>query len=272
MHDARRTARDDVVVIAGLDRGLGAGVRLERLVGLHGLLAVDVAEAFRDLPGLALLESARPGRRGRWTYLSADPLAVLESPTPGADPFAGAWALLARAGRPGQRTGTGRLAERVLPPFRGGLIGYVGYDVGRRLERLPSIARDDVTVPPIRLALHDWVIALDRATSGAWLAGLALDSDFERLERRFATVRDRLTTVRGRFAATAPDRRCRGRGLSANALRARGVPGGSRGSARMHIGPHQRGCGPTSRVTVTRASPLGHPDSPARVSVLMFPA
>ena len=35
---------------------------------------MDVAEAFRDLPGLALLESARPGRNARWTFLTADPL------------------------------------------------------------------------------------------------------------------------------------------------------------------------------------------------------
>ena len=50
--------------------------------------AIDIAEAFRDLPGLVLLESARPGRNARWTYLTADPVAVLESPAAGPDPFA----------------------------------------------------------------------------------------------------------------------------------------------------------------------------------------
>ncbi len=40
---------------------------------------MDVAEAFRDLPGLAVLESARPGRRSRWSYVTADPIAVLDA-------------------------------------------------------------------------------------------------------------------------------------------------------------------------------------------------
>ena len=60
---------------------------------------IDVAEAFRDLPGLALLESARPGRNARWTYLTADPVAVLESPAAGPDPFAVARRLVARLDR-----------------------------------------------------------------------------------------------------------------------------------------------------------------------------
>ncbi|TAL08446.1 MAG: hypothetical protein EPO00_07255, partial [Chloroflexota bacterium] len=38
---------------------------------------MDAAERLRDLPGLALLESARPGRNARWSYLAADPVAVL---------------------------------------------------------------------------------------------------------------------------------------------------------------------------------------------------
>ena len=57
---------------------------------------IDIAEAFRDLPGLALFESARPGRNARWTYLTADPIAVLESPAAGPDPFAVARSLVGR--------------------------------------------------------------------------------------------------------------------------------------------------------------------------------
>ena len=50
------------------------------LPSLDGVAPMDAAEAFRDLPGLALLESARPGRTGRWSYLTADPIAVLDAP------------------------------------------------------------------------------------------------------------------------------------------------------------------------------------------------
>src|SRR6187551_3817283 len=57
---------------------------------------VDAPEAFRDVGGLVLLESARPGRNARWTYLTADPVAVLEAPAAGPDPFAVARRLVAR--------------------------------------------------------------------------------------------------------------------------------------------------------------------------------
>ncbi len=72
------------------------GVRLERLPALDTAAPMDVAERFLDLSGLALLESARPGRNARWTYLTADPVAVIEAPSEGPDAFANARRLLAR--------------------------------------------------------------------------------------------------------------------------------------------------------------------------------
>ena len=83
---------------------------VRRLPALDAVAPMDTAEAFRDLPGLALLESARPGRTGRWSYLAADPVAVLDAPAEGPDPFAEARALLGRLepGAPtdGRATGT----------------------------------------------------------------------------------------------------------------------------------------------------------------------
>ena len=146
-----------------------------------------MAEAFRDLPGLALLESARPGRNARWTYLTADPVAVLEAPAAGPDPFAVARRLLARLDRT-------TVIPADAPRFLGGLVGFLGYDVGHALERLPSIAADDQGLPPLRLALHDWVVAWDRRTGHAWLGGRALDGDGRRLARRLDDVHARLTS------------------------------------------------------------------------------
>jgi para-aminobenzoate synthetase component I len=164
-------------------------VRVRRLPDRFGAArAIDVAEAFRDLPGLALLESARPGRNARWTYLTADPVAVLESAASGGDPFAVARRLIARLdpSPPG---------DREAPPFLGGLVGFLGYDLGHALERLPSIALDDQGLPPMRLALHDWVIAWDRRTGAAWLAGRAVDGDARGLARRLDEVHARVTSA-----------------------------------------------------------------------------
>ena len=79
------------------------------------------------LPGLVLLESARPGRNARWTYLTADPVAVIESPAEGADPFANARRLLSRLCT--TRFAPARQDSTAIPPFLGGLAGFLGYDL-----------------------------------------------------------------------------------------------------------------------------------------------
>jgi len=162
-------------------------VRLRRLRdSIAAARAIDIAESFRDLPGLCLLESARPGRNARWTYLTADPVAVLESPAAGPDPFAVARRLVARLDRT-------VIVPADAPPFLGGLVGFIGYDLGGVLERLPSIAPADQDLPPLRFALHDWIVAWDRRTGHAWLGGRALDGDGRRLARRLDDVHARLS-------------------------------------------------------------------------------
>ncbi len=165
-----------------------APLRLRRLPDrIAGARAIDIAEGFRDLPGLVLLESARPGRNARWTYLTADPVAILESPAAGPDPFAVARRLVARLDRT-------MVIPAGAPPFLGGLVGFLGYDLGGAFERLPAIAEPDQDLPPLRLALHDWVVAWDRHSGDAWLGGRALDGDGRRLARRLDDVHARLTT------------------------------------------------------------------------------
>ncbi|WP_435104502.1 aminodeoxychorismate synthase component I [Arhodomonas sp. AD133] len=52
-------------------------------------------------------------------------------------------------------------------PFASGLIGYFGYDLGRRLAGL-SAPEDE---PEAVLARYDWAIVLDHVERAAWLAG-----------------------------------------------------------------------------------------------------
>src|SRR5512144_2948057 len=160
---------------------LSPGIRLAEVPELAAAAPMDVAERFGDLPGLVLLESARPGRNARWTYLTADPVAVLESPAAGPDPFAVARRLVARLDRT-------IVVPADAPPFLGGLVGFLGYDLGATLERLPAIAPADQDLPLLRLALHDWEVAWDRKTGHAWLGGRALDGDARRLARRLDDV------------------------------------------------------------------------------------
>lgn len=157
---------------------------------------MDAAERLSDLPGLALLESARPGRNARWTYLSADPVTVLEAPAGGTDVFQTARRTLARLASP-------TLADPDAPRFAGGLMGYLSYDLGRRLEDIPELARADQDLPLLRLGLHDWVVAWDRRLGRAWLAGRAVDERIGSLEGRLRSIRERLLAAAPREAGDA---------------------------------------------------------------------
>jgi para-aminobenzoate synthetase component 1 len=168
-----------------------------RVPELDGIAPMDAAERLRDLPGLVLLESARPGRNARWTYLTADPVAIVDAPAEGRDPFETARRAL-------RRLTAGVIAGAAAPPFSGGLVGYLSYDLGRRLEAIPTLARADQDLPLLRLGLHDWVVAWDRRLGQAWLAGRAVDERIDQLEARLGAVRARLSDNAFARASRAP--------------------------------------------------------------------
>ncbi|HEX9198102.1 MAG TPA: chorismate-binding protein [Acidobacteriaceae bacterium] len=48
-----------------------------------------------------------------------------------------------------------------LPPFTAGAVGFFSYDVVRQIERLPSLAKDELGVPDACLMFFDQVLAFD---------------------------------------------------------------------------------------------------------------
>lgn len=46
-------------------------------------------------------------------------------------------------------------------PFVGGALGYFSYDLARRLEELPELARDDENIPEMAVGIYDWAIIVD---------------------------------------------------------------------------------------------------------------
>jgi para-aminobenzoate synthetase component 1 len=71
-------------------------------------------------------------------------------------------------------------ASAAPAPFAGGAIGYFGYDLGRRLERLPAIAVDDGELPELAVGLYDWAVVIDHGRGEAWLAGAGRVPETER--------------------------------------------------------------------------------------------
>lgn len=46
-------------------------------------------------------------------------------------------------------------------PFLGGALGLFGYDLGRRVEKLPELAVPDIALPDMAIGLYDWALIAD---------------------------------------------------------------------------------------------------------------
>ncbi|QJP10547.1 aminodeoxychorismate synthase component I [Pseudomonas multiresinivorans] len=139
-------------------------------------------------PGAVLLDAGRPiATRGRYDLLSAWPLAELA-------PLAGESAnrFFARVRSALQSLGEARVPDTVDVPFVGGMIGYLGYDFGRRVEHLPEPNLDDLALPDARLGLYAWALVTDHEERSSRLVfhpALAADGR-ERLIRLFEAAHD----------------------------------------------------------------------------------
>jgi len=118
------------------------------------------------------LDSAHPGSQyGRFDILSAAP-AVNFSTLGQLTTVVGGNQKSVASANPFQllqsylTTKTTPLAEI---PFCGGLLGYFGYDLGRQLEALPVLAKQDIRLPDMNVGLYPWAIVQDHQQRRAWL-------------------------------------------------------------------------------------------------------
>jgi anthranilate synthase component 1 len=93
-----------------------------------------------------------------------------------------------------------------LPPFTAGAVGFFAYDVVRQIERLPSLAKDELGVPDACLMFFDQVLAFDHVKKEIYLMVMA---DLAREGRDGAYERSvrRLNRLERRLAAALPVRR-----------------------------------------------------------------
>ena len=177
----------------------------ETPVGVYRKLA-------RNRPGTFLLESAEHGGVwSRYSFVGAQSAAVLterdgEAVWDGAPPVglpAGGDPLEALAGTLAALH-TPRLPD--LPPLTGGLVGYLSYDAVRRLERLPSLAEDDLGLPELGFMLATDLAVLDHEDGTVLLVANAVnwdDSD-ARVDEAWADSVSRLDRMTALVAGPTP--------------------------------------------------------------------
>ncbi|MFT4110669.1 anthranilate synthase component I [Propionicimonas sp.] len=87
--------------------------------------------------------------------------------------------------------------EEGLPPLVSGMVGYLGYDVVRRLERLPDSNPDDLGLPELAMMLVTDMAVLDHHTGEVWLVANAINFDdtADHIEEAWVDACDRLRAM-----------------------------------------------------------------------------
>ncbi|QNG18587.1 anthranilate synthase component I [Rhodococcus triatomae] len=141
------------------------------------------AKLAANRPGTFLFESAENGRSwSRWSFIGAGSPAALTVVDGEAAWYGNVPAGVPAGGDPVSALGrTLELlrSERLpdLPPLTGGMVGFLGYDAVRRLERLGDHADDDLRIPEMLMLLATDLAAVDHHEGVIWLIANAVNWD-----------------------------------------------------------------------------------------------
>lgn len=146
-----------------------------------GSAALRIHRHWKRRPHTFWLDSASDNERlGRFSFLGTDPHAVftasgasiLCATDAGTQRWSGdAFAALRRVA---QSTLTRQAPVDFPAPFAGGLVGYIGYDVGRRQAGLPVGAARHRTLPDMMFGLYDAIVCVDHLEGRLYIVSTGL--------------------------------------------------------------------------------------------------
>ncbi len=140
------------------------------------------------LRGLAFLDSARldPGI-GRFSYLAADPVATATGGFGPLSEYLSRWTMT---------------PDPNLPPFQGGMMGVLGYDLGQTLEAVPAHRGTSLGFPDSSCMYYDVLASFDHVARRAWIVSTGVPEPDP--VRRTARARERLHWFESLLRAPVP--------------------------------------------------------------------
>lgn len=183
----------------------------ETALGLYRKLADERAGTF-------LLESAEHGRSwSRYSFVGVASSAMLSErngealwsgkvpqgvPESG-DPIAALRETLNVLFTPGVNEG---ITNEELPPLTGGVVGYLGYDIVRRLEKLPNETEDVLGLPELAMLVATDLAVLDHKDGTVTLIANAInyDNSDERVDEAWFDAEKRLNAMEAALGSQAP--------------------------------------------------------------------
>jgi anthranilate synthase component 1 len=177
----------------------------ETPVGVYRKLAADRVGTF-------LFESAENGQSwSRWSFIGVHSPAALTVRDGKA-----AWTGTPPVGLPTDGDPLHVLRETVaalqteplpgMPPLTGGMVGYIGYDAVRWLEKLPELAEKDLDIPELTMMLATDLAAFDHHEGTVTLIANAVNWDDtpERVDAAYDDAVRRLERMTELLRAPAP--------------------------------------------------------------------
>ena len=91
-----------------------------------------------------------------------------------------------------------------LPPLTSGLVGFMGYDVVRRLEKLPNLTIKDIELPELSFMLTSDLAVFDHSNATITLIANAInwDGSDDRVDEAYASCQSRLDQMESDLAVS----------------------------------------------------------------------
>lgn len=135
------------------------------------LNSFEIYTIFRNENNSFILDSAMdPEKLGRYSFIGFNPFKVLKYKNTKENPLDNLQKELNKY----------KVENNSKLPFIGGAVGYLSYDLGNYLEKLPRKAKDDTNVYDLYFGLYDLVIVIDHLEDKTYLATPNLNEEKEK--------------------------------------------------------------------------------------------
>ncbi|MEF9991394.1 MAG: aminodeoxychorismate synthase component I [Romboutsia sp.] len=135
------------------------------------LNSFEIFTIFRDENNSFILDSAMDKKKlGRYSFISTNPFKVLKYKNSDKSPLDDLRRELSKY----------NVENNTKLPFIGGAVGYLSYDLGNYIEKLPRTCIDDTNIYDLYFGLYNYVIVIDHLEEKTYIATPNLDMDREK--------------------------------------------------------------------------------------------
>ena len=134
------------------------------------LNSFEIFTIFKDEENSFILDSAMDKNKlGRYSFISSNPFKVLKYKNTIENPL----------DKLQNELNKYKVKNDTHLPFIGGAVGYLSYDLGNYIEKLPKTAVDDINIYDLYFGFYNWVIVVDHLKNKTYIATPNLDIEKE---------------------------------------------------------------------------------------------